>query len=90
VNVLNTRLVVTGKETLVVPAGTMTLAATAATAGLVLDSRTTEPPAGAAAVSVAVPSEGLPPMTLVGVRLRVESAGGTGSTINDAVRVTAL
>ena len=60
------------KSALVAPAGTVTLAGTAATAGLLLERMIAAPPAGAAALRVTVPVEGLAPMTLVGFRLKDE------------------
>jgi hypothetical protein len=54
-----TAFVVTRNPTVVAPAGTVTLAGTAATAVLLLDSVTTAPPAGAAALSVTVPVDAL-------------------------------
>ena len=80
-----TGLVLTGKVAVVPPAGTVTLAGTLATPGLVLESDTTVPPLGAGALSVAVPVEELPPVTLDGLRLREESVGGV--TVSEAVRV---
>ena len=75
---------------LVDPAGIVTLAATAAAFALLLDSATTAPPDGAAAVSLAVPTAlPLPPMTLVGESDTLESDGAGGgadvvpSTRND-------
>src|SRR3982074_2241296 len=47
--------VVTGKLALEPPAGTVTLAGTAAAAGLLLDKGTENPPAGAAFASLTVP-----------------------------------
>ncbi|MBI2219171.1 MAG: hypothetical protein HYU51_17965 [Candidatus Rokubacteria bacterium] len=60
-----TEVVVTVNVALVAPAGTVTLAGTVA-AVLLLDSVTTAPPVGAAAVNVAVPVEEAGPTTLVG------------------------
>ena len=54
----------------VAPAGTVTLAGSAATAGLLLESVIVAPPAGAAAHRCTVPVEGVPPGTLVGLRDR--------------------
>jgi len=72
----------TVKLTLIPPAATVTLAGTAATAGLVLESVTTASPAGAGALRVTVPVEAVPPVTLVGLRLKEERvvAGVTVST----------
>ena len=64
--------VVTVKLALVAPAATVTLAETPAAAVLLLESVTTIPPAGAAAVNVAVPIEELPPTTLVGFTDRAD------------------
>ena len=61
-----TDTVLTVKVPLVAPAATVTLAGTVAALGMLLDSVTTAPPGGAAAVNVAVPVEALPPTTLVG------------------------
>ena len=77
--------VCTVKVALVAPAGTVTLDGTLATDGLLLESDTTTPPLGAGALSVTVPVEELPPVTLDGLRLREESVGGV--TVSEAVRV---
>ena len=67
-----TGLVATVKFALVAPAGTVTIAGTMATAVLLLESASAVPPAGAAVFRVTVPVEGVPPVTLVGSRLREE------------------
>jgi hypothetical protein len=67
-----TALVDTVKFALAAPAGTVTLAGTAATAELLLERVTATPPVGAAVSSVTVAVEVLPPTTLVGLRLREE------------------
>ena len=70
-----TAVVDTVKFAALAPAGTVTLAGTVATAGLVLRSATTAPPAGAAALRVTVPIEAAPPVTLWGLRLNEERLG---------------
>ena len=89
-----TRLVVTLKLADVVPAGTMMLAGTMATLGLLLTREITAPPEGAGTLSVTVPVEAEPPLTLVGLRLKELSAGnsagvevGVGVDIGIEVRV---
>ena len=62
----DTGLVLTGKVALVAPAGTVTLDGTVATAGLLLESPTTAPPAGAGLAKRTVPVAELPPCTQVG------------------------
>jgi hypothetical protein len=79
-----TLLVVTVKVLLVAPAGTVTLAGTDAALEL-SESETTAPPLGAAALNVTVPVEELPPLTLVGLTVTLESAtlGADGFTVID-------
>ena len=72
-----TEVVVTVKLALLAPAGTVTLAGTAVAAEL-SDSDTTAPPLGAGALKATVPVEALPPVTLVGLRLKAESVGPVG------------
>jgi len=74
---------------LVLPAATVTLAGTAATPVLLLESVTTAPPVGAAAVSVAVPCDEPPPTTLVGLTdsEASDAVAAGGVTVSDAVRV---
>ncbi|HEV3485118.1 MAG TPA: hypothetical protein VG106_06905, partial [Vicinamibacterales bacterium] len=68
------------------PAGTVTLAGTVATPGLLLESDTITPPDGAAVVSVTVPCEELPPTTVDGFNDNDESAR-PGDTSCNAVSV---
>src|SRR5882762_788775 len=59
-----------------------------ATAGLLLERETRAPPLGAGALSVTVPVEGDPPMTLLGFsvsEVRVGPGRGTGVTVSVAV-----
>ena len=68
--------VFTVKVALLLPAATVTLGGTVATAGVPLCSVTTAPPAGAAPVSVTVPVDETPPATVPGFRLTEETPGG--------------
>ena len=82
----------TVKVVLVVPAATVALAGTPATAVLLLDSATTAPPAGAALVKVTLPCDVPPPVTLMGFSARVFrlAGGGTGVTVSVLVRLVPL
>src|SRR5687767_2855944 len=74
------------KVALVAPAATVTLAGTEV-ASLLSESATCAPPAGAGAVSVTVPVTvtAVPPVTLAGLTLSAETAGG--STVSDTFTV---
>jgi hypothetical protein len=61
-----TALVLTVKDTLVAPAATVTLEGTLAAVVLLLESVICAPPVGAGPLSVTVPVEEFPPVTLVG------------------------
>jgi hypothetical protein len=81
------RLVVTVTCALVAPAATLMLLGTPAMFGWLLDSATVTPPDGAAPLRVIVAVEGLPPRTLVGLRL-IETSAVAGTTVSVADRVT--
>ena len=78
---------------LVAPAATVTLGGVLATVVLLLESATVAPPAGAAPLSVTVPVEEFPPVTLVGFSdsdERVGGGGDAGVTVSEAERVAPL
>jgi hypothetical protein len=84
-----TLLVVIVNVAVVAFAATVTDAGTEAEV-LSLDSVTTAPPAGAAALSVTVPVLLVPPVTLVGLTETVDSAAAAGLTVSVAVLLTPL
>jgi hypothetical protein len=86
-----TALVAIAKVALVVPGAIETPAGTVAAVVLLLDRDTAKPPAGAGDVSVTVPCDEAPPVTLAGFTVRVESdAAAEGVTVRSAVRETPL
>ena len=72
--VANTPDVLVVKVVLVAPATTVTVPGTVAAAALLLESVTTAPPVGAAPLSVTVPCEELPPVTLIGFNVTEDTA----------------
>ncbi len=84
-----TLLVFTVNVALVAPAETVTLAWTVAAAVLPLIRETDAPPLGAGPLSVTVPVEGDPPVTLMGLSAIADSvAEPGGATLNEAVLAT--
>src|SRR6266550_7708406 len=86
-----TAKVATANVAPVAPAGTVTLAGTAATAVLSLKRETIAPAVRAGALSVTLPVAGDPPLTLVGLsvtEVSVGPGGGCGVTVSEAVLVT--
>ena len=83
-----TGIVVTVNVAVVDPAPTVTLAGTVA-AALLLDNVTAAPPVGAAPLNVTVPVEVVPPVTLAGFKLTVDTFTANGGfTVNVAPCVT--
>ena len=68
--------VVTVNVAELLPGATVTLAGTLATEGLLLDSATTVPPAGAGPLRVIVPVEELPAFTVEGESVNDDGTGG--------------
>src|SRR5690348_15672068 len=62
-----TAVVAIGNVALVAPSGTVTVAGTDASCGLLLDRMTAVPPAGAGVLTVTVPVDAPPPGTVAGV-----------------------
>ena len=86
-----TALVLTVNVALVAPAATGTLEGAVAAEVSLLESATCAPPDGAGPLSVTVPVEEFPPVTLVGLNVRevsVGGGGGAGFTVSEAVLVT--
>ena len=79
-----TALVATLKVALLAPAGTVTLAGTAAAAWL-LESVTWAPPVGAGPFSVTVPVALAPPVTLVGLSASAAIAGAGAASARTSV-----
>jgi hypothetical protein len=82
-----TELVFTVKVALLAPDAILTLAGTVAAAVLLLDRVTTTPGEGAAALSVTVPCDVLPPPTLVGFSVK-ELSTAAEDTVSVAGAVT--
>ena len=82
-----TALVLTVNVALLAPAATVRVAGTVAAAVLPLIRETTAPPVGAGPLSVTVPVEGDPPVTLVGFSVSEERVRAGGSTVSEAVLV---
>ena len=68
--------VVTMNVAELLPDGTVTLAGTLATEGLLLESATTFPPAGAGPLRITVPVEELPASTVEGESVKDDGTGG--------------
>jgi hypothetical protein len=73
-----TALVLTVNDAVVAPAATVTLEGTVATDVLLLESATCAPPVGAGPLSVTVPVEEFPPVTVVGFRESEETETDAG------------
>jgi hypothetical protein len=80
-----TARVVTVNVALVAPAPTVTLAGTVATDVLLLVKLTAAPPVGAALLSVTIPVDVPPPVTLVGLKLTDDSTTAGGLIVRVAV-----
>jgi hypothetical protein len=82
-----TAVVFTVNVVLLAPAATVTVAGTVAVDVLPLEREMTAPPVGAGPLSVTVPVEGDPPVTLVGFSVSEERVRAGGSTVREAVLV---
>lgn len=77
----------TVNNAVVAPAATVTLEGTLAAVVLLLENVTCTPPVGAGPLSVTVPVEEFPPVTLIGFSVsdeRVGGGGGAGVTVSEA------
>jgi hypothetical protein len=86
-----TALVLTVNVVLVALAATVTLEGTLAAVVLLLESMICAPPVGAGPLSVTVPAEEFPPVTLVGFSVseeRVGGGGGAGVTVSEVDLLT--
>jgi hypothetical protein len=81
-----TALVLTVNVALVTPAATVTLEGTLAAVVLLLESVTCAPPVGAGALSVTVPVEEFPPVTLGGFSVSEERERVEGSKACSKIR----
>ncbi len=86
---MRTMEVFTVKVALVAPAGTVTRAGTFA-ALLLLESSTCAPPAGAGPLSVTVPVEDDPPITLLGLSVSEETVGRGGDATVRVIEVVCV
>jgi hypothetical protein len=80
-----TEVVEMANVALVLPGATVTLAGTAATVGALLARAITVPAGGAAVLSVTVPVDCAPPVTLVGSTRKSEMTAGVTTVTTDFV-----
>ena len=85
-----TALVLTVNDALVAPAATVTLAGTLAAVVLLLESPTCAPPVGAGPLSVTVPVEEFPPVTLVGFNESEEREREAGTEESSKSQIAGL
>ena len=85
-----TALVLTANVALVAPAATVTLDGTLAAVVLLPESVTCAPPAGAGPLSVTVPVEEFPPVTLVGFRESEERESDAGTEESSKFQIAGL
>jgi hypothetical protein len=85
-----TALVLTTNVALVAPAATVTLAGTLAAVVLLLESATCAPPVGAGPLSVTVPVEEFPPVTLVGFNESEEREREAGTEESSKSQIAGL